>query len=239
MAEYIEASISEVDEGREYETELSGSNGKVTQESQKISQNVKSDTVSHLESVWSEPDAKREIAKLTNEAMRLAESTYENGKAHVRTAIICGEWLRITKQKLKENHGEQFQDWIRINFPQFTYRTAARWMLLANRYFKDVEKGEMPAFETIRQAYLSAGVIEEKKRIELGHEEKMQAIRDYNEKTNMPEQLSTALLPFTRWHNREYRKLIQQANRATLENWLKDLKEPHELYVEISNKLSR
>lgn len=151
----------------------------------------------------------------------------------VREVILCGELLRISKENVEKKYGYgHWINWLSTNF-DMTRKTAAQYMLLANRYYADLQRGKLPAFQSIRQAYLIAGVVEET----VKHEDNGNEAVIKQAPSTIPATLSSALLPFTRWRKQVFNKEVEAASREMLEAWLKELKEPYEAYNDIEEKL--
>jgi hypothetical protein len=145
----------------------------------------------------------------------------------IKTAVECGQWLSLARQNVP--HGEWFA-WLRVNFPRLSTATARRYVLLFNR-IGHVHDMPNPDYATLRQAYLISGVVKEPVSQLTKQEQETEA------QVTIPVALPSALLPFTRWHKRVYQEQLPNASRHQLEEWLKELKEAHDTYLEIQARL--
>ena len=93
------------------------------------------------------------IRRTFNEATALASSAQEKGKAAILKARECGQFLIEAREN---SPGKKLKAWVIAHVQFISYDTARRWVLLAEAPMEQLEQAL-----TLRQAYISAGILPE------------------------------------------------------------------------------
>jgi hypothetical protein len=168
------------------------------------------------------------IRVLTDAASEACKDTLDRANTALKFAVEAGNWLVYARQNIVPKG--DWMTWTAKNFPKVSYRSIQRYMLLSARYSTHVSSDELP-FQTLRQAYIIAGVVSEPVRAM----ERAKVTED--DPAIVPATLSTALLPFLRWQRKVLMKEAQTASKARIEAWLKELEPPHTTYLMLKEML--
>lgn len=181
------------------------------------------------DTAWNEQAVVEHIGATWEAAEVVSKSVYDQSREAIKFAVECGNWLNFARQHVKD---VPWQEWV-VNRLGKCYKTAKRYMLLAERYGTHVSSGQELPFQTLRQAYIIAGIVQPPKRaaqLSPAEEDAQKAF---------PVTLAAALLPFTRWRKRVFNKQLEGVTPKQLEEWLKELEEPHNTYLRIQEMLNR
>lgn len=143
----------------------------------------------------------------------------------IALAIEVGQRLTIERQRCP---AREWTFWLEVNCPQISKPTADRYIRLAS---KSHMIHSAPQLQTLRQAYLLAGIIKPA----IPHGQFIPLGAAVPEATIQIEMVS---LYFHRWENTIFRKHLAAADKPQLEYWRNYLRPAHDAYEEIASRLA-